>query len=478
MNNLLKLNSDQEEAFESIKTIMQHPTANTFVLNGYAGTGKTFLMQYLATWLNEIDSEFKLLASTGRAAAVLRGKTGFEAKTVHGELYHFSKVNGDDDNIPDDAPVDRFGQMTLQFTLRIPDDKVRIFIVDEASMLSSEFMDNTSFATFGSGMLLTDFFEYAGRNKIIFVGDPCQLPPVGQNFSPALDLDWLKENKRLAVSYTLQKIERTNSDNDILKLAHRIRDLSQEAQTEKFSRLPARKLDNVILAESEDSLLNKYIVQYKETGINSALAIARSNKMVHKINREVRLNLHGEIDLPLQIGEVLLVTQNNYAAPLTNGDFVTITEIGEVYNKANLHFQKVKVKTVLSEKEYELLLSLDILYGDSSNFTREQSKNLMVDFSRRVRSEKIKANSDKYKKAMMEDEYLNCLKATYGYAVTCHKSQGGEWDNIYLFLDKGMYAMKYEELHRWWYTAITRTRNRIYSTNEWWVSDYTEVIKD
>ena len=102
----------------------------------------------------------------------------------------------------------------------------------------------------------------------------------------------------------------------------------------------------------------------------------------------------------------------------------------------------------------------------------------MVDFSRRVRSEKIKANSDKYKKAMMEDEYLNCLKATYGYAVTCHKSQGGEWDNIYLFLDKGMYAMKYEELHRWWYTAITRTRNRIYSTNEWWVSDYTEVIKD
>ena len=155
-----KLNSDQNNAFEAIKLFIKHKTSDTFILKGYAGTGKTFLMQYLATWLNDNNQDFKLLASTGRAASVLRGKTGFEVKTMHGVVYKFNSVKGDYENIPDDAPIDMFGQMTLQFTLKTPEPKQIVYIVDEASMLSSEIAEKGNFAVFGSGMLLIDCLLY------------------------------------------------------------------------------------------------------------------------------------------------------------------------------------------------------------------------------------------------------------------------------------------------------------------------------
>src|SRR5664279_429840 len=173
------LNTEQKEAFETIQKFLDHPGPDTFVLKGYAGTGKTFLMQHLAKWLKANGREFCMLASTGRAATVLRGKTGFNTRTVHSELYNFSKVDGDHEGIPEGAPVDLYGQMKLQFLLRQADEVRRVYIVDESSMLSSEPSDD-SLAAFGSGILLNDFFDAVGSNKIIFVGDPCQLPPVGQ----------------------------------------------------------------------------------------------------------------------------------------------------------------------------------------------------------------------------------------------------------------------------------------------------------
>src|SRR5690349_6043085 len=121
------LNPEQKDAFKAIQKFLEHPAADTFVLKGYAGTGKTFLMQYLANWLSEQEQDFKMLASTGRAAAVLRGKTGFVASTVHSELYRFSKVDGIDDDIPLDAPIDKYGQMTLEFFLRLPDEDKQVY---------------------------------------------------------------------------------------------------------------------------------------------------------------------------------------------------------------------------------------------------------------------------------------------------------------------------------------------------------------
>lgn len=464
------LNEDQKTAFKAIQRFIDHPAADTFVLMGYAGTGKTYLMQHLAKWLKDNDHQFSMLASTGRAATVLRGKTGFEATTVHGELYRFNKVDGDEEDIPDDAPIDKYGQMTLQFSLRPPDEGKMVYIIDEASMLSSELSLNTDTVAFGSGYLLNDFFDAVNRNKIIFVGDPGQLPPVGQKFSPALDMEWLSDQSRTAVSITLEKIERHNADNDILVLASMIRSTANpDYPFTKYPKIPASNLNNVTIHTSTDALFSNYLEKFKDVGTNGVLAVARSNRMVSFINRAIRRDLYGQLDMPIQEGEVLMVVQNNYSVPLTNGDFVIVTTLGEIRLQSNLRFQSIRVKAILSDNEYEILLALDVLTSKEVNFTREQSRELMVDFSRRMKKKGIKPNSLRYKEAMMSDPYLNCLKAKYGYAVTCHKAQGGEWDEVYLFLEKSMYGMPKEELFRWWYTAVTRAKKQLHLANEWWV---------
>jgi ATP-dependent exoDNAse (exonuclease V) alpha subunit len=466
------LNSDQKAAFQAIKKFLEHPTANTFVLKGYAGTGKTFLMQQLGQWLSAKEQPFIFLASTGRAASVLKGKTGFDAKTVHGELYNFSKVDGITDKMLDESSeINIDGQMSLQFTTRAPDEDKKLYIVDEASMLSGDLSKDNLFAQFGSGVLLNDFFEVAGKNKIIFVGDPCQLPPVRQSISPALDMDWLAKNNRVAVSFTLEKIERTEASNDILKLAQDVRNMSLQREWELYIKLPASGLNNVQLYSSDPGLFAAYYKKYSESP-NDTLAIARSNAMVHKINRAMRREIYGNSDIPLQPGETLLVTQNNYKVPLTNGDFVKVCEIGSITKRAGLQFQQVKIKAISSEQEYSILISLESLYSGKGNISNNQMKSLMMDFSQRMYNKNISANSADYRKAMLEDDYLNCLKTSYGYAVTCHKAQGGEWNNVYLFLDNtknAMYLMSPLELCKWWYTAITRARKGLYLVKHWWV---------
>jgi len=463
------LNRDQQEALQALKRFVEHPAADTFVLKGYAGTGKTFLMQHFAGWLRDNNYDFSLLASTGRAATVLRGKTGFDASTVHGELYRFSRVDGDEEDLPHDAPADHFGQMLLQFALRPPDEGKRIYIIDEASMLASELSPEEGVVSFGSGQLLPDFFAAAGNNKIIFVGDPGQLPPVGQAFSPALDMDWLASEQRTAISMTLEKIERNDAGNDILVLASNVRNLVPRPDI-KFPRLPARHLNNVLLHDSDHELFEAYLDNYNRKGPAGALAVARSNKMVADINRNMRKELFGEADLPLKEGDILMVVQNNHAVPLTNGDFVEVTNLGEMELHVHLRFQRIHVKALLSGKEHEMLIALDVLYGNESNLTRDQSRMLMIDFSRRMRQKKIRVNSEIYKQRMMKDKVLNCLKAKFGYAVTCHKAQGGEWDDVYLFLNNKMYGMPQAELFRWWYTAVTRAKKRLHLTNGWWLA--------
>lgn len=467
------LNRDQKAAFKAIKKFLEHPSADTFVLKGYAGTGKTFLMQHLGQWLSAKEQPFTFLASTGRAASVLKGKTGFDAKTVHGELYNFSKVDGITDKMLDDSTeINIDGQMSLQFTTRQPDEEKKLYIVDEASMLSGDLSKDNLFAQFGSGVLLNDFFEVSGKNKIIFVGDPCQLPPVGQSISPALDVEWLAKNNRVAVSFTLEKIERTKASNDILKLAGNVRNMSLQREWELYIRLPATNLNNVQLYPSDKELFKAYYKKYSESS-NDTLAIARSNEMVHHINRAMRREIFGNSDIPLQPGETLLVTQNNYKVPLTNGDFVKVGEIGSITTRAGLKFQQVKVRAISSEQEFSILLSLESLYSGKGNISNHQMKGMMMDFSHRMYGKNISPNSAEYRKAMLEDEYLNCLKTSYGYAVTCHKAQGGEWNNVYLFLDNNknaMYNMQPLELCKWWYTAITRARKELYLVKHWWIS--------
>ncbi len=470
MANKPALNEEQKEALKTIQKFLDHPGPDTFVLKGYAGTGKTFLMQWLAKWLKTAERDFCLLASTGRAATVLRGKTGFETRTVHSELYNFSKVDGDHDDLPADAPVDLYGQMKLQFLLRQPDENRRVYIVDESSMLSSEPSDD-SVAAFGSGVLLNDFFNAAGSNKIIFVGDPCQLPPIGQEYSPSLNMDWLHSEKRMAISFTLETIERNKSDNDIPLLAMRIRRMLEQEVWPQWPRLPAANRNNVKLYASREDLFIAYVERYKKTGANQCVAITRSNATVQQINQAFRKELYGQDNMPLQVNDVLLVNRNNYRVPLTNGDFIVVKKLGERKVHENLHFQQAKVQVLGSETEYDLLLSLDVLNGNTGQFTKDQSRALMIDFSKRMKKKRVNPNGPQYKESMMKDNYLNCLQAGYGYIVTCHKAQGGEWDEVFLFLDNKMYGMPKPELFRWWYTAVTRAKKQLNLENGWWIGE-------
>ena len=465
------LNADQKAAFKAIQKFLDHPAADVFVLKGYAGTGKTFLMQHIAQWLQEQKRKFCMLAATGRAATVLRGKTGFSASTVHGELYNFDKIDGlDEETLAESSSSGIPGQMTMQFLTRPADDESTIYIVDEASMLSGDMVESNNFAVFGSGILLQDFFQVASKSKIIFVGDPCQLPPVGQTFSPALDTDWLTKQQRFPVSVTLSKIERNKDDNDILVLASAIRAMNDSRERIKFPKLPASGLNNVKLHTSDDAMFNLYAANYKAAGPNNCLAIARSNKKVQMINRDMRRELFGSGYVPLQVGDVLLVTQNNYSVPLTNGDFVTVNALEETEKKLGMKFQKVVVTALASGKEFKMLLSLDTLESLKGNLTNEQSRELMIDFNHQMKAKGFHQKSEPYKEAMREDSYLNCLKVSYGYAVTCHKAQGGEWNNVYLFLDKSMYGAPYYELCKWWYTAVTRAKDELNLVNDWWIS--------
>jgi ATP-dependent exoDNAse (exonuclease V) alpha subunit len=470
MSDTPTLNKEQTQAFKAIKAFMEHQAANTFVLKGYAGTGKTFLMQHLGKWLEEQELNFKMLAATGRAASVLRGKTGFDTKTVHSEIYNFSKVEGLESAPAKDGGTDKGGQMSMQFLLRVPDEDKILYIVDEASMMSGEQSGGDDhFANFGSGILLDDLFEVAGKNKIIFVGDPCQLPPVGQKVSPALDMDWLAKKDRIAVSFTLQKIERTDAGNDVLKLASAVRTMGGQYTANRFIKLPAAGLNNVKLHDSLQSMFRVYSDRYRKTGPNQTLAIARSNKLVQNINKAMRRDLHGSQHIPLKVGDVLLVTQNNYKIPLTNGDFVTVVNLGTISKRMELSFQKIRVKALASDIEYDTMLSLDALHDEKGGLNAEQQKTLMIDFNARMNIKDIKFNSAEYKKHWKEDEYLNCIRASYGYAVTCHKGQGGEWTDVFLFLDKSMYGMDPDELCKWWYTAITRAKTELNLVKDWWV---------
>lgn len=465
----IQLTEQQQEAFHQILAFLDQPDQAFFILKGYAGTGKTTLLQHLAQHLKRKKASFSLLAPTGRAAAVLSAKLGFTARTIHSELYHFRDIDGD-------APPDKvstnpedFGQMRLLFAIRTPDeDSDKLYVIDEASMIGDERTDATSFASFGSGHLLTDLLALVGRNKVIFSGDPCQLPPVGSLESPALSEEFFRNMGRKVSSFELTQILRQKQGSDVLKLATQVRRLTGQTFKSKWVKIPAKNSPQVELAGHE-RMKEQYIFDLMENGSEQTIAISLSNKNCHQINLEVRKRLYGDPHRPLQPGDLLMVTQNNYLVPLTNGDFVEILEVGNQKSVEGISFVHVTVKARLTGKAHEVLLCLDPLHNGISNLTPEQQRLLMIDFSQRMRKKKIRPKSEIYFSAMQKDAVLNSLRANFGYAVTCHKSQGGEWDRVYFFLNKGMYVMNPPELTRWWYTGITRSKVKLILAQDWWI---------
>jgi len=469
MSESLLLNAQQQEAFDKIREFLEKPEQAFFILKGYAGTGKTTLLQQLAAYLDQEEMDFSLLAPTGRAAAVLSAKTGFVAKTLHAELYHFKEIDGDADPAKEKTEANDFGQMRLLFEIRSPDkNHKKVYIVDEASMIGDEQNDDSSFASFGTGHLLTDFLSLVGNNKVIFSGDPCQLPPVGSLHSPALTEEFFTRLGKRVFSFEMTQILRQKQGSDVLKLATQIRRMTALSYKSKWVKIPARRSEAVFIKPFEQ-LKEMYISDLLRGDSNQTIAISLSNQNCHHINLEVRKRRYGNAQQPLQIGDLLMVSQNNHLVPLTNGDFVEVVHIGDQESVKGIIFIRVTVKARLTGKSHETLLCLGPLHKGSSNLTNEQQRLLMIDFSQRMRYNKIRPKTEAYFTNMIKDPYLNSLRANFGYAVTCHKSQGGEWEKVYFFLNKGMYIMDPPELSRWWYTGITRSKSKLFLVQDWWI---------
>lgn len=458
----------QAEALKQIRFFLNRPGHGVFILKGYAGTGKTTLLQQLGLELKKNKKDFVMLAPTGRAAAVLRAKTGISTATIHSELYRFSEIDGEPEN--EGVPTeDEYGQMRLMFSLKMPEEeKEQIYIVDEASMISDEASESNSHTQFGSGHLLSDLLSVVGINKIIFSGDPSQLPPVGSEDSPALSVLYMKALGKYVEHFELTDILRQKENSEILKLATAVRAQTQMDSFPKWVKLPARSGEQIYLMSNTD-LKQTYIQHIEERGFDQTIAVCHSNVQCSEINKSVRERLYGDPMIKVQEGDLLMITQNNYSVPVTNGDFVTVVSVGMRIQHVGINYVEVRIKVQLTGKEYDCLLCEEPLYNGKANLTQDQQRTLMIDFSRRMRQKKIRPKSQKFQLALQQDEFLNALKANFGYAVTCHKSQGGEWDHVFFFLNKGMYNMQYPGLCRWWYTGITRARERLYIVKDWWV---------
>ena len=467
-----ELKPQQEKAFACLQLFIENSSVKIFILKGYAGTGKTTLMSGFIKWLNEKKITYSLLASTGRAAKVLSDKTNSKA-TIHSHIYVFKDLDDDLETISskqDKLAIDDKGQINLVFDLKtINTESQKTYIVDEASMVADIPDTGGSFAKFGSGELLKDLLAYDVKGKFIFVGDPCQLPPIGQDISPALSKNYIEEKYKLSIQQIeLTEIIRQATANGIIAASFLLRNLHNTNPPVKFASFPLKGHSNISLHSSHASLVNSYIQKIKENGFEYTTLICQTNRHCADLNNIIRSSLGKNSNL-IEPDDILLVTQNNYLTNLVNGDLVKVIQTGKKEYRCGLSFLQVEVQELVSRHVYNILLIEDILYSISTNLNNKQHKDLMIDYYQRMKEKGIKQKDQTFKDKMLTDPYLNALKAVYGYALTCHKSQGGEWDEVFLYLDNKIHGIPKPAIYQWLYTAVTRAKKTLHIVNDWFI---------
>lgn len=467
------LTKDQQRVFDMLQDFIRSKTQKVFILCGYAGTGKTTMMRHLIEELKRRNELFSLHASTGRAAKILSNATGVNATTVHSLLYKFSDFNQNLDEFDKDIKAEKGGQLLLQFSVskadRTQNQDTMYYIIDEASMISDMEDKNPTQATFGSGKLLHDLLSYDPFGKFIFVGDVAQLPPVKATFSPALSVEYIKANYDIEPVYVeLTQIMRQGNDNDLVKSANKVRLLFANPPLIKWGRFPLKNYSHIKLRTSQVDLLNAYIEDVRTSGYNQTTMIARSNSLCSLFTKTIRPAL-GFDNYQLCIGDLLMITQNNLISGLMNGDMVKVTQMGNRVQQAGLTFLNIEVEELFSGKRYSQFLIEDIVYGQQTNLLQNQQQRLFMDYYYRMKDKGIKQSSKLFRENMLKDEYLNALRAVYGYVLTCHKSQGGEWKNVYLDIPRNAAFNPDATTYQWLYTAMTRASDTLYITDDFYI---------
>ena len=423
---------------------------DTLVLRGYAGTGKTTVIGTLVNVLPLFNLKFALLAPTGRAAKVISSYAGKKAFTIHKMIYR-------------QVADPKTGE--LRFVKQKNYFKKTVFIVDEASLISDEsgFMNNG---------LLSDLVAYIfehNSNKLILVGDNAQLPPVGIGKSPALDLLYLKQRFGLdAIEVELNEVLRQEQESGILFNATQLReavfDEKKEVYFETRSYSDIFKMTNEKLEEGIRYAFDKF-------GKENTAIICRSNWQAVRYNEYIRRMILFKED-EIEAGDMIMVVKNNYfvlepdspAGFIANGEFAEIRKIFSFEDEYGFRFANVELQLIDYPEmtPFQAKVILDTLHSNTPSLTPEENNKL---YHQILEKYKVIQTKVKFKEAIQTDEYLNALQIKFAYALTCHKSQGGQWKAV--FVDHGVRKEPGEDRDhiRWLYTAITRAEKEVFLIN-------------
>lgn len=469
------LTPEQQNILNLLFSFIQKGNEHIFIVKGAAGSGKTTLIKHLIDKLKENQKLFKVMAPTGRASKVLRDK-GINASTIHRGIYNFEDiVIKEVENLDDSKKSYHY-----VYPLHFPNENGEIVIIDEASMVSDIETKHELF-TFGSGKLLSDVIQYANfsnrYSKLIFVGDNAQLPPVTDNESKALSVEYFQSEHKLNVQEAeLTTIHRQLVDSTILQNANEIRNLLKKPKEQRntFELLIKNEVEEI----SNIDLTSHFTDKFPEPKIGNGVIVCYSNQGAYQYNQSIREKIFPNSP-NVSIGDILMVINNNYNQGVFNGDMATVTEVSAdveeiknipVYEKGkkryvNFSFRNVKLKFPHLSEEVSCKIIDSLLNSPYRDLNVTEMKALYINFVMRFREKypQYKEGSQEFKEALKTDLYFNALRVKYGYAITCHKSQGGEWDSVYV--DYSGRIGLYDDALRWCYTATTRAKKELFVIN-------------
>ena len=445
---------DQRNALQTFAQFMTDRRDNAvMILRGSAGTGKTSLAGAIVRAVTRLRIKVSLLAPTGRAAKVFSLNAGLIASTIHRKIYREKTFNGTD------------GQFQLNNNMF----RNMLFMVDEASMISTS-QNNTMF---GSGCLLDDLVQYiynsGGNCRLLLIGDKAQLPPVGEQESPALRFDVLQGYGLYVYECDLNEVLRQSQHSGILWNATTIR---QMISRNTATQLPKIRLEGFadISIVSGDELIESIASSYTTVGTDETMVITRSNKRANIFNQGIRNTILGCED-ELTTGDLVMVVKNKYLEKdrstdlsfIANGDHAVVRRVRNIRELYGFRFADVSLEFPdYNKTELDTVVVLDTLVAEAPALTQEQNTKLfqsvMEDYT------DIPRKADRMKQ-LREDQYFNAMQIKFGYAVTCHKAQGGQWAHIYL--DQGYMTdeMLTTDYIHWLYTAFTRATEHLYLVN-------------